>query len=90
MRHLVFEESSWEHYEELRRSHKKQHKKLCDILKEMRRCDDPTQGLGKPEPLKHNLSEKYSRRLSEKERLIYRFDDDYIYIYSIGGHYDDH
>jgi toxin YoeB len=90
MRHLVFEENSWESYEELRRSHKKQHKKLCDILKEMRRSDDPTQGLGKPEPLKHNLSEKYSRRLSEKERLIYRFDDDYIYIYSIDGHYDDH
>jgi toxin YoeB len=35
MRRLVFEENSWEDYEELRRSHKKQHKKLCDILKEM-------------------------------------------------------
>jgi toxin YoeB len=85
-----FEENSWEAYEELRRNNKKQHKKLCDILKEMRRCDDPTQGLGKPELLKHNLSEKYSRRLSEKDRLIYCFDEDYIYIYSIGGHYDDH
>jgi toxin YoeB len=59
-------------------------------LKKCLTSDDPTQGLGKPEPLKHNLSEKYSRRLSEKDRLIYRFDDDYIYIYSIGGHYDEH
>ncbi len=90
MRRLVFEEHLWEDYEELRRSNKKQHKKLCDILKEMRRSDDPTKGLGKPEPLKHSLSEKYSRRLSEKDRLIYHFDDDYIYIYSIGGHYDNH
>ncbi len=44
----------------------------------MRRSDDPSQGLGKPEQLKHNLSEMYSRRLSEKDRLIYRFDEDYI------------
>jgi len=56
----------------------------------MRRSYDPTQGLEKPEPLKHNLSEKYSRILSEKDRLIYHFDDEYIYIYSIGGHYDNH
>jgi toxin YoeB len=35
MRRLVFEENSWEDYEKLRRSHKKPHKKLCDILKEM-------------------------------------------------------
>ena len=90
MRRLVFEENSWEDYEELRRNNKKQHKKLCDILKEMRRSDNPTQGLGKPEPLKHQLSEKYSRRLSEKDRLIYSFDDDYIYIYFIGGHYNNH
>jgi toxin YoeB len=90
MRRLVFEENSWEDYEELRKSNKKWHKKLCDILKEMRRSDDPTQGLGKPERLKHELSKKYSRRLSEKDRLIYSFDDDYIYIHSIDGHYDDH
>jgi toxin YoeB len=64
MRRLVFEENSWEDYEELRLRDKKQHKKLCDILKEMRRGDDPTQGLGKPRPLRYELSERYSRRLS--------------------------
>ena len=41
-----------------------------------------------PEPLKHNLSGLWSRRLSQKGKLIYMFDDDYIYIFAIGGHYD--
>ena len=42
---------------------------------------DPTTGQGKPEPLKHNLSGFWSRRLSQKDRLIYKFDDQYIYIF---------
>ena len=45
-------------------------------------------GLGKPEPLKHNLSGLWSRRFSRHDRLIYRFDDARIYIHAIGGHYD--
>ena len=66
---------------------------------------DPTTGLGKPEPLKHNLSGARigdspvvedddlrvcaaSRRLSQKDRLVYKFDARYIYIFAIGGHYE--
>ncbi|MEO1296618.1 MAG: type II toxin-antitoxin system YoeB family toxin [Cyanobacteria bacterium J06636_16] len=30
----------------------------------------------------------WSRRISQKDRLIYKFDDDYIYIFAIGGHYE--
>ena len=88
MRDLVFRQFAWEHYEALRQRDKKLHKKLRDILKEMQRSDDLTQGLGKPEALRHELTGKYSRRLSDKERLIYSFDDEFIYIYAIGGHYD--
>ena len=54
----------------------------------MKRSDDLTQGLGKPEALRYELTGKYSRRLSDKECLIYSFDDEIIYIYAIGGHYD--
>jgi len=39
-------------------------------------------------PLKHNLTGLWSRRLSQKDRLIYKFDKNYIYIFAIGGHYD--
>ncbi|MFM8333298.1 MAG: type II toxin-antitoxin system YoeB family toxin [Candidatus Methylumidiphilus sp.] len=45
-------------------------------------------GTGKPEALKHQLSGFWSRRLSQKDRLIYRFDDTQLYIFAIGGHYD--
>ncbi|OUD15226.1 Txe/YoeB family addiction module toxin [Thioflexithrix psekupsensis] len=88
MRDIVFQQSTWECYETLRERDKKLHKKLRDILKEMQRSDDLTQGLGKPEALRHELTGKYSRRLSDKERLIDSFDDELIYIYAIGGHYD--
>jgi len=88
MRSLVFEGKTWEVYEELRQKDKKQHEQLCRILKEMLR-NDPRAGLGKPEPLKHSLTGLWSRRLSQKDRLIYRFDDQAIFIFAIGGHYDD-
>ena len=87
MRSLVFEGKTWEAYEKLRQKDKKMHKTLCNILKEMLR-GDPAVGLGKPEQLKHNLSGFWSRRISQKDRLIYRFDADAIYIFAIGGHYD--
>lgn len=87
MRSLVFEGKSWLNYELMRVKDKKLHKALCKILKEMMRAD-PAKGLGKPEPLKHNLSGLWSKRISQKDRLIYKFDDEYIYIFAIGGHYD--
>lgn len=87
MRSLVFEVSSWAAYEELRTKDKRLHKSLCSILKEMLR-GDPTTGKGKPEALRHNLSGCRSRRLSQNDRVIYKFDDNYIYIFAIGGHYD--
>ncbi|MBM4208469.1 MAG: Txe/YoeB family addiction module toxin [Gammaproteobacteria bacterium] len=89
MRSLVFEGSTWAIYEELRKQDKALHKNLCKLLKDMIRSD-PATGLGKPEPLRYNLSGLWSRRISAKDRLIYKFDDRYIYIFAIGGHYDQH
>ena len=87
MRSLVFEGNTWIIYEELRLKDKNLHSTLCKIMKDMLR-NDPTDGLGKPEPLKHNLSGFWSRRISQKDRVVYKFDDHYIYIFAIGGHYD--
>ena len=88
MRSLVFEGNTWEAYEKMREKDKNLHKALRKLLKEMLRSEDPSTGMGKPEPLKHNLSGLWSKRISQKDRLIYRFDDRYIYIFAIGGHYD--
>ena len=89
MRSLVFEGKTWETYEELREKDKKLHKALCKLLKEMLR-DEPSTGMGKPEQLRHNLSGFWSKRISQKDRLIYKFDENSIYIFAIGGHYEDH
>ena len=88
MRSLIFEGKTWLIYEQLREKDKKLHKSLCKILKEMLR-DEPDKGLGKPEALKHNLSGLWSKRISQKVRLVYKFDEEYIYIFAIGGHYDE-
>ena len=83
----VFVGSTWEAYEELRQKDKKLHDVLFRLLKEMLR-DDPNTGTGKPEPLKHILSGLWSRRLSLKDRIIYKFDSEHLYLIAIGGHYD--
>lgn len=86
-RSLVFEGNTWEVYETLKTRDPRLHKSLCNILKEMLR-DDPAAGIGKPEMLRHNLTGFWSRRLSQKDRVIYKFDDKYMYIFAIGGHYE--
>ena len=89
MRVLIFEGTTWETYEALREKDKRLHKNLVKILKQMLRDENPAQGYGKPEKLKHALNGLYSRRISQKDRLIYTFDDDAIHIFAIGGHYED-
>lgn len=86
MRSLVFEGNTWNAYEQLRRKDQRLHQNLCKLLKEML-SGDPARGSGKPEALKHSLSGLWSRRLSRYDRLIYKYDDNYIYIFAIGGHY---
>ena len=87
MRSIVFEGNTWEKYEELRRKEKILHKNLCRILREIQRGDS-SQGFGRPEQLKHDLSGIWSRRLSHGDRLIYKFDENSIYIFAIGGDYN--
>ena len=86
MRSLVFEGNTWAIYEDLRQRDRKLHTSLCKILKEMLR-NDPSTGIGKPEQLKHDLSGFWSRRISQKDRIIYKYDEKYVYIFAIGGHY---
>ena len=47
----------------------------------------PFEGLGKPEALKGTLSGSWSRRIDEKHRLVYRVEEDIIYLLSCYGHY---
>lgn len=54
----------------------------ADILK------NPFEGIGKPEPLRYNLSGKWSRRIDKPNRYIYSITDTCIYVFSLKGHYD--
>jgi len=47
----------------------------------------PFDGLGKPEPLRHNLKGYWSRRINDEHRLIYKVDDEKITIISCWDHY---
>lgn len=60
---------------------KKIHKLLTDIT------EHPFEGTGKPEQLKYNLAGKWSRRINQEHRIIYKVESDTIYIYSLKGHY---
>jgi len=61
---------------------KKIEKLLIDIKKH------PFEGIGKPEPLRHQYSGKWSRRIDIKNRVIYEAKDNSILIYSFKGHYE--
>ena len=88
MRSIVFEGKTWEAYEALRQKDKQMHKNLVKILKQLQR-DNPIEGYGHPELLKHALAGLWSRKLTKKDRLIYNYTETSIHIFAIGGHYSD-
>ena len=62
------------------------------ILKKIRKLieaiiENPFEGLGKPEPLKHSLSGCWSRRINKKHRLVYEVYENKILIHSMKDHY---
>ena len=69
MSKLIFEERAWEDYLYWQLQDKKLLKKINTLLKDIFRST--YEGLGKPEPLKENLSGYWSRRIDEKNRLVY-------------------
>lgn len=64
-------------------------KKIEKILLEL--TENPFQGEGQPEELKHNFKGYWSRRINKKDRIIYRVQEDIVTVYVISamGHYTD-
>ena len=50
------------------------YKKILTLIKDIQR--NPYNGIGKPEPLKHNLSGYWSRRINDEHRLVYKVSED--------------
>jgi len=61
-------------------------KKINDLIKDIQRT--PYEGMGKPEPLKYDLSGLWSRRIDREHRLVYQAYETEILIYSCRYHYD--
>ena len=61
-------------------------KRIESLLKSMKQT--PFRGIGKPEPLKYDLTGKWSRRINRANRIIYSVGNGIITVYSFRGHYD--
>ena len=83
---IVFSKNSWEDYLSWQTTDKKVLRKINDMIKEIQRT--PYEGLGKPEPLKFDLTGYWSRRIDREHRLVYQVGDNEILIYSCRYHYD--
>ena len=60
-------------------------KKIAQLTRAV--LEDVYQGIGKPEALKHELSGKWSRRITQEHRYIYEIADDTLFVISLKGHY---
>ena len=84
---LLWEDHAWDDYMYWHTQDKKTLKKINSLIKDMMR--NPFEGIGKPEPLKENLSGFWSRRIDETNRIVYYQERDTLYIVSCREHYDD-
>ena len=86
MSKITFSENAWEEYLYWQSTDKKMLSKINKLLKEIQRT--PFKGEGKPEALKRS-PDSWSRRINEKDRLVYEVKDNNIYVIQCKGHYND-
>lgn len=84
---LLWEETAWDDYCSWQMEDKKTLKRINALLKDIQR--ESYNGIGKPEPLKGNLSGWWSRRIDDTNRIVYREKDGAIIIASVKGHYEE-
>lgn len=86
MKKIWFDEA-WEDYTYWQTQDKKTLKRINMLLKDIERGN--FDGIGKPEPLKGDMSGFWSRRIDDMHRLVYRIRGDVMEIVSCKGHYED-
>lgn len=84
---INFTETGWSDYLYWQGQDKKTLKRINNIVQDIER--NGHDGIGKPEPLRGNLSGWWSRRIDEANRIVYRLlDSGAVEIYQCRGHYD--
>ena len=87
MSRILFTEHAWEEYIYWQTQDKRTLRRINQLLRDIQR--DPFDGIGKPEPLRGELSGFWSRRIVECNRIVYRVKDDIVELLQCKGHYDD-
>ena len=82
---LSWAQHAWDDYLYWQKLDKKMPKRINTLIKDIQR--QPFEGLGDPEPLKHNWSGYWSRRIDREHRLVYRVTDEAIIIVQARYHY---
>jgi toxin YoeB len=82
---LIFSENAWEDYLYWQKTDKRTLTRINNLIKDTKR--NPFEGIGKPEPLKHNLTGYWSRRINEEDRMVYKANDDTLLIAQLRYHY---
>ena len=82
---LIWSEKSWEDYLYWQQTDKQVLKKINTLIKDIQR--EPFSGIGKPEPLKHQYSGFWSRRITDEHRLVYEISENTIGIAACRFHY---
>ncbi|MCY7394379.1 MAG: Txe/YoeB family addiction module toxin [Leptolyngbyaceae cyanobacterium CAN_BIN12] len=86
MKNITFAPEAFEQFNDWAAQDKKIHRKIITLINDILR--QPFTGLGKPEPLKHELSGYWSRRITDEHRLVYEVTETEIIILSCRFHYD--
>lgn len=84
-RQLAWTDEAWNDYVYWQVQDKKTLKRINKLIIDTKRS--PFEGIGKPEPLKENLSGFWSRRIDETNRLVYAVSDSYLTVISCRYHY---
>ena len=82
---ICFRQQAWEDYLLWQQQDKRILKRINQLIRDIQR--DPLSGLGKPEPLRHQLNGLWSRRINDEHRLVYTVLDDEIVIVQCRYHY---
>ncbi|MFL1381770.1 MULTISPECIES: Txe/YoeB family addiction module toxin [unclassified Nocardiopsis] len=85
MREVRFDPVAWEDFRYWLEAGKKIARRIVGLIEEIRRM--PFEGIGKPEPLKGDLSGYWSRRITDEHRIIYRVTQDEVRIVQARYHY---
>ena len=83
----LWHDEAWANYLHWQTQNKKTLKKINSLLQDIER--NGYKGIGKPEPLKHDLSGFWSVRIDDKNRIVFRIKDDKLEIWQCGSHYQD-